>query len=94
MTTTDRFAPRDRLRVVLPGDPHDGHIGRVGRTYADCDDMVHVLDFADGTQGHYTVAELLALTIHPVPRRPIRPPCPPRPLVRSGYGKPTPSEQD
>ena len=84
MTMTDRYSPRDRVRVFLRGDDRDGDAGRVAWSYADCDEMVHVVEFPDGARGRYLTHELLGHGVIPPFRRPPRPPSPPRPLVRRG----------
>lgn len=86
MTVTDRYSPGERVRVVLQGDPYEHQIGVVAFSQADCDEMLHALDFPDGTRGRYLTCELLSLNALPPVRRPPRPSHPPRPLVRRGPG--------
>jgi hypothetical protein len=83
-TTADRYAPGERVRVIGCGDRHEGQIGTVRQTFADAGDMVHVLEFEDGTTDEYLAEELQALNVPPPTRRASVTPTPPRPLVRCG----------
>lgn len=49
------------VRVRVPGDPRRGEVGRVDRTYNDCGDMVHVLEFPDGTRAEYDYSDLVSV---------------------------------
>ena len=61
---TDRYAPGERVRVVVPGDPRRGQVGQVYWSYADCADMIHVVRFADGGKGQYHADELMSIRTH------------------------------
>lgn len=83
-THTDRYPPGEQVRVFLPGDSCDDQTGTVAWSYADCDEMVHVIVFGDGSRGHYCAAELFAVNGGHPRRYPPRPSRPARQLVRSG----------
>ncbi len=94
--SADRYSPNERVRVLAGVDERGGQIGTVRATYADAGDMVHILDFEDGTTDRYIADELQALNAPPMKRRAEQPRELP-PLARGGemndITEPTPEEQ-
>ncbi|MGE0218420.1 hypothetical protein [Mycolicibacterium sp.] len=75
------YPPNSSVRITVPGDPFAGRTGKVERTFNDCGEMIHRVEFGDGNSAYYEADELAAVTD-------------PRAIRVQPIGRPQSQEQD